>query len=181
MNYSLSLQVPEPEHLPSLARLCRQTFAEAYRVTLPKEELEQYLRDTFSERRLAAEIRDPAMLYRILVDDGNMVRAYIKFQQSEAPEWINMANAIELQRFYVDLEVMGRGIGGRLLEQGEQLVRQQGHDGIWLKVWDGNQQAQRIYARRGYQVRGEVMYPVGQVERRVLVMARSFGPSAVKR
>lgn len=169
------IQPPRLGHIPQLAQLCRETFAEAYKVTLPPDELQVYLDDTFAETRLAEEISNSSMLYRIVLDEDERVRAYIKFQLGQAPDCVAMKNGVELQRFYVALGMVGRGLGGRLLAQGEQLVFERGHDGIWLKVWDGNRQAQRMYAKRGYDVRGEVMYPVGRIERRVLVMARGFG------
>ena len=65
----------------------------------------------------------------------------------------------------------GRGVGGALLAELIALARAAGHPGLALSVRETNP-AQRLYARQGFQLAGEVVNRVGS---RSLVMVLLFG------
>lgn len=51
----------------------------------------------------------------------------------------------------VTKEAEGRGVGRALMEYAEHWARQRGHRSITLSVFEGNQRAQALYTRVGYQ------------------------------
>ena len=53
---------------------------------------------------------------------------------------------------YVDERHRGSGLGGRLMETGEEWAREQGMQGIALNVASHNAPARKLYERLGYQI-----------------------------
>jgi ribosomal protein S18 acetylase RimI-like enzyme len=56
----------------------------------------------------------------------------------------------EIESLSVLPEHRGRGLGGRLLEGLEAALREQGVNDLILGLLPGNEDAARLYARRGY-------------------------------
>ena len=83
-----------------------------------------------------------------------------------------MMGQIELQRLYVSDRFRGKGIGKLLSEYGKFISQQNGFKVLWLRVWDGNSAAQKVYLKWGYSFCGEEAYKVGREERKVLIMLK---------
>lgn len=58
--------------------------------------------------------------------------------------------AFEIWRVYVDREARGKGIGGRLLEFGEDLARKKGYKEVLIWAFRENAPAAAFYQSRGY-------------------------------
>ena len=59
-----------------------------------------------------------------------------------------------------DKSCWGRGIGGRMVGFVEEAARGRGLERLWLKVWDRNPRARRLYERLGFRldrVEGDVV------------------------
>jgi len=172
MNNRIAIITPEKRHVAELAEFCQKTFTDAYRVTLPEKELQTYVEQTFAAERLRAEIQSPLCCYRLAVNPDGRICAYIKCIPSPSPSCVTGRGLVELQRFYVGPGCTGKGTGGRLLTSGEQAMAEKGYATIWLRVWEGNLQAQQMYLKRSYTFCGEEMYRVGREARKVLLMSK---------
>ena len=64
------------------------------------------------------------------------------------------------------------GVAGLLSGYGESISQQKGFKVVWLRVWDGNSIAQKIYLKWGYTFCGEELYRVGKEKRKVLIMMK---------
>lgn len=71
---------------------------------------------------------------------------------------------MELKRLYVDTPLQGRGLGSRFVDEALAWARGQGAPEIYLSVYSGNEGAQRLYARYGWEKVGEFIFPVGRHE-----------------
>ena len=74
-----------------------------------------------------------------------------KFNIAEIP------NALELERIYLTKSAQYRGIGRRLTELSFDLARARGHDAVWLKVMDTNDDTIRFYEKMGFEKCGAMM------------------------
>lgn len=162
----------DPSHRDFLAGFGRRSFIDAYRVTLSLRDLETYTVDAFSRSRILDELNDPAITYYICTDEQLNPCGYAKLIRSTAPAGIGCDASIELQRIYIDSSHHGQGGGSCLLDHLQKRAIQQGLKCIWLKVWDGNEGAIRLYEHAGFARVGEEPYRVGSDERKVIVMRK---------
>ncbi len=68
------------------------------------------------------------------------------------------AQAVELDRLYVQRPFLATGVGSALLRRAEADATAAGAAVLWLTAWVGNARALRFYAARGYADRGATTY-----------------------
>ncbi|MGY9075093.1 MAG: N-acetyltransferase family protein [Acidimicrobiales bacterium] len=68
----------------------------------------------------------------------------------------------EILHVYVDPDHWGQGLGRRLLDAGEQLLKSAGFDHVFLQTHDYNHRAIKLYLKSGWAMTGDtVRYDVG--------------------
>ncbi len=159
-------------HVEYLSDFGRKSFIYAYQCTLPLEELNKYINQTFSESTIREEINGQLATYFVCQDLEMNPCGYAKLIQSPSPKCINSNSCIELQRLYVDSVYRGHGVGKLLELQSESFAKNRNISDIWLRVWDGNTVAQDIYKKWEFTIVGEELYQVGEVQRTVLLMRK---------
>lgn len=70
--------------------------------------------------------------------------------------------SIELSKLYVHPSVHGAGVAQALFDACEESARDRSAASLWLTVWKENARALTFYAKNGFTVRGDRMYPVGE-------------------
>ncbi|MFI6561536.1 GNAT family N-acetyltransferase [Streptomyces sp. NPDC050534] len=65
----------------------------------------------------------------------------------------------EAEQLYVAAAHRGAGVATALLGHAEVVVREQGHERVWLAVATGNARARRFYERQGWVDEGAFDYP----------------------
>lgn len=164
----------EASHVEFLSSFGRQSFIDAYQRTLPLEELEIYTGEAFKKAIIRDEIEHARALYFICQDLRSKPCGYAKLLISRPPECIDQDGSIELQRLYVDKKYRAKGAGKALALHAENHAIKGAFRTIWLRVWDENVVAQKMYLKWQYTVQGEEKYPVGHEERGVLIMAKKL-------
>ena len=162
----------DASHRDFLAGFGRRSFIDAYRVTLSLRDLETYTVDAFSPSRILDELNDPAITYYVCADEELNPCGYAKLIRSSAPACVECDRSIELQRIYIDSAHHGQGGGSYLLDYLEKRAVEQGLECVWLRVWDGNEGAIRLYEHAGFSTIGEEPYQVGKDSRKVIVMRK---------
>lgn len=158
-----------------LASFGRQSFIDAYKSTLPLEELEIYTNEAFGKESIREEIEYSKALYFICQDSQFHPCGYLKLlPASLPPKCIVPGASIELQRLYVDKNYRARGAGRLLALHGEANALKRGFRTIWLRVWDQNVVAQKMYLKWKYTVQGAEKYQVGHEERDVVIMSKKL-------
>src|SRR5690606_24427401 len=79
----------------------------------------------------------------------------------------------ELKRLYLLRAYQQGGWGGRLFDTAMEWLQRDGPATLWIGVWSENFGAQRFYARRGFEIVGEYLFPVGRVRDREFIMRRT--------
>jgi len=93
---------------------------------------------------------------------------------SSEPCMDNADAPIEFQKFYVDLEAHGMGIGRRLSDNAEEWAKEKGYKTVWLGVWEENEKAQKVYKRFGYERVGNHNFALGECIQTDWIMQKSL-------
>src|SRR5689334_19826695 len=99
-----------------LAELSTTTFRSAFAQDNTPEDMEAYLTENLSEKRLRQEISDPLATFFIAELSGEPV-GYAKLNMGPADASVTGAKPVELVRLYVLPESIGHGIGARLMNE----------------------------------------------------------------
>jgi ribosomal protein S18 acetylase RimI-like enzyme len=140
--------------LPTIQRLLRQTWLEAYGSFIPRADLAGYLHTQYSEAKLEGLFADPDVTGLVAEVEGAVV-GYAKLYHARAE-----------QRFYVhQLYILpakqGLGLGRRLMACAEERARALGADRIWLGVMVKNVRAVAWYKNMGYTVTETLPFVMG--------------------
>ena len=150
-----------PDDAPALARLGRDSFCAAFAHLYKPEDLNPFLEQVYSEKAVAEEIADPAIIHR-LAADGTALAGYCKMRE---PSWYadhsDAARPIALGQLYTDPDRTGQGIGAVLMDWAIDEARTRGCDAIQLSVWSENHGAQRFYQRHGFTKIADIDFWVG--------------------
>ena len=154
-----------------LAEMGRRTFLAAFGAANTPEDLAAYLPTVYSPAHQARELADPATTI-LIAEDGEAAAGYAKVVRGTTGAGVVAERPLEIQRLYADLPHLGRGVGGALMAHCLELARAEGHDVVWLAVWEQNPGARRFYERWGFVEVGEQPFVLGTDVQRDLVLSR---------
>lgn len=146
--------------IPALARLAQDTYVETFGHLYRPEDLDAFFAEVLSEAAIAAEMRDPAVAYRLIDADGELV-GYCKVGPVKVPAKPTEP-ALELRQLYLRQSAQGLGLGDALLTWAMDEARTRGAKLLYLSVFSENFRAQRFYRRHGFQHGGEYHFIVGE-------------------
>jgi ribosomal protein S18 acetylase RimI-like enzyme len=145
-----------------LAEFAARTFAEAFGANTAPDDMAAHLAHTYRPELQAAELLDPNVVTLVALREDRIV-AFAQVRPNAAPPaCVQVADAIEVQRFYVDQSLRGTGLALRLMQEALGIVRAAfGGRHAWLGVWESNDRAQAFYRKAGFVDVGETVYVVG--------------------
>jgi ribosomal protein S18 acetylase RimI-like enzyme len=145
-----------PADVIKLSVLYKQVYIKTYGVEGVSDEFANFITVQFSPERLADTITNGPSAILVAEYAGNLVGvAEIEFgKKSHAG---NVTGA-ELNKLYILDWFCGRGIGQRLLEEVENLVKTTGETLLWLWVLETNERAISFYRRSDFTVIGDASF-----------------------
>jgi ribosomal protein S18 acetylase RimI-like enzyme len=146
-----------------LAELGAVTFRETYSHVTTEENLNQYINQAFSPQEIKEELEDIHNTFFIVFQEGEPI-AYAKLNARQRPDIIADKKIIQIQRIYARQRVLGKGVGGVLMQRCIEEAQQMGADLLWLTVWQQNSRAIEFYKKWGFKVIGEKKFCVGNKE-----------------
>jgi len=146
---SLALRRASIEDAPALAAFASKAFSDTYRTTDDPGEIADYVAEHFNAEAVAEVIRDRASIV-LLAELGHRLVGYAVLKSAEAPSCITGTKPIELARFYLGEEFIGKGIGSNLMRLVQREARRLDAGTLWLSVYDRNVRAVRFYERFGF-------------------------------
>lgn len=159
----------------ALALLGRQTFietfVEGFGIPYPPVDLAVYLESAFGVEPTAARLADPDEAWWV-AETGDGVVAFAHCGPCALPHPEARASHAELKRLYVAQSAQGAGLGRALLETALAWMESHTDGPLWIGVWSGNDKAQRLYRRYGFEKVGEYDYPVGNWRDREFILRR---------
>jgi diamine N-acetyltransferase len=143
-----------------LADIGRDTFVEAFGSAYSSSDLKQFLDETYSVEKMAADLRDPDVEVRMAFS-GKRVVAYCKIGPVKLPIDTGPEPALELHRVYVRQAGQGVGVGRILLTWAIERARRRGAKNLFLGVWQANHRAISVYESRSFEKVGTYKFKVG--------------------
>jgi diamine N-acetyltransferase len=148
------------DDLCQMSRLSESAFRHAYAWYNTPEDMNRYVRDHFSEEQLRKEFLDLDLLYFIAVENEE-IAGYIKLNL-RPEEFTDCGNRpLEIARLYTKVNLTGKGIGKKLVEESERFAKKNGFDSLCLGVWQKNEKAVKFYLREGFEIKGVTTFTLG--------------------
>nr|WP_321361858.1 GNAT family N-acetyltransferase [uncultured Hyphomonas sp.] len=146
----------------ALTALARKTFSDKFGHLYNPEDLAAFLEESHSPELYRDWLADPDVLLRVCEASDGEMKAYLLCSPLSLPALDPLPGALELKRVYVDASLQGQGIGSRFIDEALAWARERTAPEMYLSVYSGNLDAQRLYARLGWEKVAEFLFPVGR-------------------
>ncbi len=159
----------EVEQLQSISR---QTFAETFSDSNSKENMDKYLTENLSIKKLSEELNNENSHF-FFIKDGERNIGYLKLNMGPSQTEMKDETALEIERIYVIQEYQGKKVGQQLYEKAIQVAKEKKAQYIWLGVWEENHKAIQFYNKNGFEVFDKHVFVLGD-EKQTDLMMRLF-------
>ena len=158
---NIALRPAYPADVPALSALASASFIAKFGPLYCPADLASFLADSLSEAAIAAELANPARVYRLAEADG-LLLGYTKIGLGCGfPDHARGTRVMELKQLYTAPEATGRGIGGTLMDWAMAEFTARGADEVQISVYAGNDGAHRFYRRYGFDKVADITFKVG--------------------
>lgn len=146
----------------ALAEIARQTFSDTFADTCTPADMQWFLDEFYSVKKLGNELLDEETFCFFADIDGKPV-AYLLFKEDYKnfpvpKKW----KALELKRIYVLKVFHGKGIAQKLMDFYLNYADEKNYELAWLGVWEHNTRAQKFYEKYGFVNSGYTHdFPIG--------------------
>ena len=149
-----------PSDAELIVELGKLSFYEAFSEKTAPEDMEMYLRSTFSFNETATQLNDINSLLFISEKESTPV-GYAYLYPKRPPECIKDPNAIQLIRFYLLKKYYGSGMGNVLMQHCLNEAHAEGYRSVWLSSWELNDRANAFYKKWQFEIVGRQKFKVG--------------------
>lgn len=171
---SLFLHHVTPGDAAEYARVARETFYDSYAALSDPAVMATHLHRNFSESLQRAELEDAANTVVVARGPDGAWAGFVALRRGDPPAAVTGAMPLHLVRLYAVKAWHGRGAGAFLLDAACGLARADGHDQLWLQVWERNVRARRFYAKHRFVQVGTHPYRFGDDWEDDLVLQRDL-------
>lgn len=156
-----------------LAEFGARVFSETFAKDNQSEDMAAYLSSAFSPEKQRSEILQPGSQFLIAYSEDQPV-GFARLQSGPAPTCITGSRPVELVRLYAIQAMIGRGVGGALMQHCLDVSRAGGYDVIWLGVWQKNPRAIAFYRKWGFEIAGTATFTIGSDDQTDWLMQRKL-------
>jgi len=157
---AISIRPANVHDAAALRDLSISTFRDTFGHANKKEHMDEHIAVSMSLERLTNELSDEGNKFSLLYADDNLC-GYTKMRTTEIPDGLGANNPIEIERLYVSKEYHGQKVGAMLMRHCIDYAMDNGHDVVWLGVWEHNQKAIDFYTRWGFTLFGSHIFMLG--------------------
>lgn len=143
-----------------LQQISRVTFSETFAEHNTEEDLNKYLDEQLSIKKLEEELINPYTSFYFALDNNQLV-GYLKLNWLNAQTELIDEAAFEVERIYVLKDYFGKGLGQFLLDNAIRIGKALRPSYIWLGVWEKNNRAIRFYEKNGFKVFSTHLFILG--------------------
>jgi len=137
-----------------LATLAHTIWHQHYSRIITTEQIDYMLTGRYTEDKLQRYLQSDSN-WCWLLWDGDKTVGYVSCALQPAPA------QMKLEQLYLLAAYKGRGLGGQMLDHVEQLAQQKKCRQLWLTVNKYNHDSVAVYKKRGYSVREEAVFDIG--------------------
>lgn len=162
------IQVTQSD-IDQLQKIGRQTFYETFAAGNSEENMNKYLLEGFSIKKLNDELHDTNVQFYFAICDGNTI-GYLKLNIGQSQSELKEVNALEIERIYVLKDFHGKKVGQLLYDKALQIARDKNVDFVWLGVWEKNPRAINFYKKNGFVEFDKHIFKLGNDEQTDIMM-----------
>ena len=151
-----------------LAAIAARTFPLACPPSTALENIASFIDANLSAERFAEYLADPQRAILTAQRDGRII-GYAMLVRDAGDE------GAELSKMYLLPDYHGGGVSKALMDLAVATAERWGVRRVWLGVNQGNERAQRFYAKSGFKVNGTRTFQVGAGREDDYVMVRELG------
>ncbi|HRR07934.1 MAG TPA: GNAT family N-acetyltransferase [Rhodothermales bacterium] len=160
MGYSFTLRRATVSDAALLSQLAEQTFREAFEAIYDPEDCRRVVESSYNVSKLQNELADPDIYFWLAFTENEAV-GYLQLEPNKRIQGVSGSRPLWLHRIYLKKAWTGQQVGRLLMEKAFRHAEEQGHDVLWLTVWDQNPGAVRYYERWGFRKTRYVNFPLG--------------------
>lgn len=165
----IAINSVRPDQILELQDISRRTFLETFSVQNSSENMEKYLSENLSLRKLGEELSENDSRF-FFATVGGKVAAYLKINFRQAQTELKEENALEIERIYVLKTYQRRKLGQLLLNKAIEIAAQEALTYIWLGVWEENKRAIDFYTANGFKPFDKHVFKLGEDEQTDIMM-----------
>jgi len=164
------------EDAQAIAELGASVFSTTFGFSIPAKDLAAYLNEAYSITAVREDILSSKKHVIVACEpaDGHVIGFAQLTEGTSEPCIEDLANIVELQRLYIHADYHGLGLGRALTQWTEKMALEKGYQTLWLGVWEGNFQAQRIYEAMGFSRVGEHEFEMGRCIQTDWIMCKAL-------
>lgn len=155
--------------LETIQNISTRTFIETFAVVNTPENIENYVKESFSAKQLTSEINNVDSTF-YLATSGPEIVGYLKINVGDAQTENVNKNALEIHRIYVLQAFHGKKVGQLLIDEVKKIAEDIGVDYIWLGVWEENHRALGFYTKNSFVEFDKHVFTLGNEEQTDLLM-----------
>ncbi|MBS1689053.1 MAG: GNAT family N-acetyltransferase [Bacteroidetes bacterium] len=156
----LIIRIASKDDVEVLSKMGAEIFYETYAVYNTEENMQQYIKETYSEEAILNELSENGSRQFIATLDNEPV-GYVKISTRNVCEELAGENYFEIERLYVYGKYQGQKIGYGLINACAEIAQKEGYSIIWLGVWEHNAKAIRFYEKMGFVKFGQHVFKLG--------------------
>jgi len=149
------------KHAELLSKISKTTFLTSHGDSAPKEDIDIYLEQNFSEQNFIDELSNKTNQYYLIYVEQK-IAGYSKIIFNKPQSTITSKNVTYLSRLYLLKDFYGLGLGKILFDFNRNLCKQNNQVGIWLYVWIQNVKAISFYKKMGFQKIGNADFKISE-------------------
>lgn len=161
----ISIRKATVNDVKQLAIVSKKAFVIPHKHAIPKEIMDVYLKENFSEENLAKEVIQENYNYYLLFYKDELA-GFSKIILNTKNDNIKDENVTKMERLYLLQEFYNLGLGKELMQFNVQLCKKNNQNGIWLYVWIKNTKAIQFYTKMGFKKIANYNFPVSETESR---------------
>ncbi|QCT75513.1 GNAT family N-acetyltransferase [Macrococcoides canis] len=161
------------EDKSALMEIAYQTFDETFRADNKKENIDEYLKNAFTDEKVLAELHNPdSFFYFIYYEDT--LAGYLKLNINEAQTESFEGENLEIERIYILKQFQKKGLGKQLYDKALEVARHLSCERIWLGVWEKNSNAIAFYEQLGFNKIDQHSFYMGDEQQIDYIMMKSI-------
>lgn len=157
----------------TLAALAERTFRDTFTEVNTPENMAAHAAASYGIDKQREEIESDR-IRTLLVELDGVVAGYAQLRNGHHPDCVSAENAIELWRFYIDRNGIGRGLAQRLMQAVVAEAAEWNGRALWLGVWEQNPRAIAFYRKCGFVEIGAHVFRLGDDAQTDLIMQREL-------
>ncbi|QNQ84068.1 GNAT family N-acetyltransferase [Lactobacillus sp. PV037] len=159
--------------LKDLQKISRLTFAQTFGADNSEADLNKYLDEAYASEKLTHELENPNNKFYFIVV-SNEVAGYLKVNEFDAQTEDVDANALEVERIYLDNKFQHQGLGLALIQLAEKIAYDKKKNKMWLGVWEKNYNAQKFYEKDGFERFSQHTFVVGDDKQTDYILVKNL-------